>query len=130
MGSRTLSESCVLANASPTVRPRPISSPVLFISGPSTGSAFSRSNGKAGAFTATPPYSTGGSSGTLSSSSESPAIAQAPTLAQGTPVALLTNGTVRDALGFTSSTYTSSPRTAYCTFMSPTTPKRWASFRV
>ena len=32
-----------------------------------------------------------------------PAITRAATFASGTPVALLTNGTVRDARGFTSS---------------------------
>src|SRR6266513_1575522 len=35
-----------------------------------------------------------------------PVINRAATFASGTPVALLTNGTVRDARGFTSSTYT------------------------
>ena len=34
----------------------------------------------------------------------SPAITRAPILARGVPMALLTNGMVREALGFTSST--------------------------
>ena len=38
------------------------------------------------------------------SASERPAMIRAATLASGTPVALLTNGVVRDARGFTSST--------------------------
>ena len=40
--------------------------------------------------------------------------------ASGTPVALLTNGTVREPRGLTSSTYSWSLWTAYCTFMRPT----------
>src|SRR3984893_1722154 len=52
-----------------------------------------------------------------------PAIKRAATFAIGTPVALLTNGTVRDARGFTSKTYTVSRWMAYCTFIKPTTFK-------
>ena len=94
--------SWVFKNASPTVAPRPITSPVLFISGPSTGSTQKRSKGKTGALTAYPRGA--GSSGTFSSFKDFPAMTHAPTLAQGTPVALLTKGTVREARGFTSNT--------------------------
>ena len=45
----------------------------------------------------------------------------AASLASGTPMALLTNGTVREARGLTSSTYTVLPFTAYCTFIRPMT---------
>ena len=41
--------------------------------------------------------------------------------ASGTPIALLTKGTVREARGLTSRTKTSSSLTAYCTFIRPTT---------
>ena len=52
------------------------------------------------------------------------------TFASGTPVALLTKGVVRDARGFTSSTYTTSFLIAYCTFISPRTPSARPSRRV
>jgi len=41
-----------------------------------------------------------------------------------------TSGTVRDARGFASSTYTTSSRIAYWMFMSPTTPNSTAIRRV
>ena len=53
------------------------------------------------------------------SASVRPAMIRAATLARGTPVALLTNGVVREARGFTSSTYTTSFLIAYCTFIRP-----------
>ena len=43
-------------------------------------------------------------------------------LASGTPTALETNGTVREARGLASITYSSPACTAYCTLSSPTTP--------
>ena len=46
------------------------------------------------------------------------------------PVALATNGTVREARGFASITNTSPSRTANCTLTSPTTPSARASSRV
>ena len=46
--------------------------------------------------------------------------------ARGTPVALETNGTVRDARGFASSTKSTSSLSAYWTFISPRTPSRRA----
>src|SRR5208282_4016181 len=50
-----------------------------------------------------------------------PAMTFAASLASGKPIALLTNGTVREARGFTSRQYTDSPFTAYCTFIRPMT---------
>ena len=47
---------------------------------------------------------------------------RAAALASGTAVALDTNGTVREARGFASSTYSTPPASAYCTFSSPRTP--------
>ena len=52
------------------------------------------------------------------------------TLAQETPVALETKGTVREARGLTSRTKSISSFTAYCTFISPTTPSSRARARV
>jgi hypothetical protein len=54
----------------------------------------------------------------------------AATLARATPVALLTNGVVRDARGLTSRTYTTPSLMAYCTFMSPFTCRARPSRRV
>ena len=50
-----------------------------------------------------------------------PTMQRAAILASGTPVALETKGTVREARGFTSSTKTLSSWIANCTFMRPTT---------
>ena len=47
---------------------------------------------------------------------------RAAALANGTAVALETNGTVRDARGLASSTYSTPPASAYCTFSRPRTP--------
>jgi hypothetical protein len=47
---------------------------------------------------------------------------RAAALASGVAVALDTNGTVRDARGFASSTNSSSDTSAYCTLSSPRTP--------
>jgi hypothetical protein len=55
-----------------------------------------------------------------------PAMQRAAILASGTPVALDTNGTVREARGLTSSTYTVPFWIANCTFMSPTTLSAFA----
>ena len=51
------------------------------------------------------------------SASVLPTMQRAATRASGVPVALATNGTVRDARGLTSSTKISSWRTANCTFI-------------
>ena len=50
--------------------------------------------------------------------------------ASDVPVAFDRYGTVRDARGFTSSTYTTSSLVANCTFISPTTPSARAMRRV
>ena len=51
-----------------------------------------------------------------------PSMIRAAALASGTAVALETNGTVRDARGLASSTYSTPPASAYCTFSRPRTP--------
>jgi len=94
---------CALANAIPKLSASPITSPVERISGPrmvSTPGSFVK--GKTASLTATP--GSGRSSGTPSSSRVCPTMTAAASLARGTPVALLTNGTVREARGLTSST--------------------------
>jgi len=50
-----------------------------------------------------------------------PIMTLAATFAIGTPVAFERYGTVREARGFTSSTYTTSSRIANCAFINPTT---------
>ena len=51
-----------------------------------------------------------------------PSMIRAAALASGTAVALETNGTVREARGLASSTYSTPPAIAYCTFSRPRTP--------
>ena len=65
-----------------------------------------------------------------SSASVAPTIKRAAALTRGTPVALATNGTVRDARGLASSTNTWPAFTAYWTLMSPTTSRAAAMARV
>jgi hypothetical protein len=119
----------------------PITSPVERISGPSTASVSGkRLNGSTASFTATCEPCTGGRSRPSARSSSSvvsaalavalPAISRAATLTSGTPVALATNGTVREALGLASSTNTWPCLTAYCTLSRPTTASSSASRRV
>ena len=55
-------------------------------------------------------------------------VHNAACFANGTPVALLANGTVRDARGLTSITYSVSCCTANWMFISPTTCNAFASF--
>ena len=55
---------------------------------------------------------------------------RAAALEIGTPVALATNGTVREARGLASRTYSTSWARANWTFMRPRTPIPWASFSV
>src|SRR5204863_6223508 len=81
--------------------------------------------GKTASFTATP--GSGRSSGSPSSSRVFPTVTAAASRASDTPVALLTNGTVREARGFTSSTYTTPSLMAYWTLISPTTPSASAN---
>ena len=57
-------------------------------------------------------------------------MTSAAIFASGTPVAFDRYGTVRDARGFTSSTYTTSSLMAYWMFMSPTTFSARAMRRV
>ena len=99
-----------------------ITSPVERISGPSTGSLpGKRANGSTAALTL---HCRGGrSGGSPSSEILAPSARRQAAFTSSTPVALLTNGTVRDARGFASSTYTSpSPVTASWTLRSPTVP--------
>ena len=94
---------CALAKAVPNVGAPPITSPVLFISGPRIVSTpGKRTNGKTGVLTNTPVTSRSATS--PSSASDLPVISRAATFASGTPVALDRYGTVREARGFTSST--------------------------
>ena len=55
-------------------------------------------------------------------------------MAQGTPVALETNGTVREALGLTSNRYSRPSLTAYWMFIRPRTPiskaRAWVAWRI
>src|SRR5690606_26791436 len=118
VGSSEHAGICAFANAIPNDSSIPITSPVDRISGPTITSTSNLLNGNTASFTATP--GTAGSSGTESSSSRFPAITRAASRANGTPVAFETNGTVRDARGFTSSTYTTPSLIAYCTLISPT----------
>src|ERR1043165_1992765 len=92
-----------LPYASPNVSPMPITSPVECISGPRTGSTSGNfPNGNTGDFTKN--RDTVSSSGKLNFFRLQPALTSEAMRAIGTPVALETNGTVRDARGFTSST--------------------------
>src|SRR5947207_8639727 len=117
------------ANALPNESAIPITSPVERISGPRTGSVPGNLlNGKTASFTDT--YGGANSSTKPSSSSVSPSITRAASEARGTPIALDTNGIVRLARGFTSSTYTTRFLIAYCTLISPTTPSASASAMV
>ena len=81
----------------------PMTSPVDFISGPERNvDALITQKGKTASFTEK-------CFGTISSVKPSsrkvfPAMTLAASFASGTPIALLTNGTVREARGFTSST--------------------------
>ena len=80
---------------------RPITSPVDFISGVRrTSQPGNRANGSTASFTAT--WRKTGSFVNPISFSVWPAMNRAAMPASGTPVALLTNGTVREARGFTS----------------------------
>ena len=80
-----------------------MTSPVERISGPSTGSVPGNLlNGKTASFTET--YGGAISSVKPISSSVSPSITRAASDASGTPIAFDTNGIVRLARGFTSST--------------------------
>ena len=95
--------SSALPNARANVFAMPITSPVERISGPSIVSTPGNfANGNTDSFTETCAGST--TSVTPSSASVLPAITLAAIFASGRPVALETNGTVREARGFTSRT--------------------------
>ena len=79
----------------------PITSPVERISGPRiTSTPGNRAKGKTDSFTEKNPAS--GISSTTSSVSDAPIITFAATRAHDWPLAFETNGTVREARGFTS----------------------------
>ena len=102
VGSSTPAAACALAKAVGKSAAMPITSPVLFISGPSTESTpAKRAKGSTASLTLTWPA---GGSGRSRSASFSPSISRAATLASGTPVALETKGTVREARGLASIT--------------------------
>ena len=101
-GSTLPADTWALAKAMPKESSKPMTSPVDRISGPRRVSTSKRLKGNAASFTATP--GTSGSSGMFRSANRSPAITRAASRASGTPVALLTKGTVRLARGFTSRT--------------------------
>ncbi len=112
----------------------PITSPVARISGPSTVSTSGkRLNGSTASFTDTCSrlWQRVGSSSWSRSASRSPSSSRQAIFASGTPTAFDTNGTVREARGLASITYSSSsPYTANWMLISPTTPSRSASRRV
>src|SRR4029079_8254252 len=111
----------LLAKAMAKLRSMPITSPVDFISGPSTVSTpGKRANGKTASLT--PIWSN--AAGLRSKlASISPAMIRAAILATGTPITLATKGTVREARGLTSRTWISPSLMAYWTFIRPTTFK-------
>ena len=84
-----------------------MTSPVDFISGPSSESARGkRPNGSTASLTDT--WLAWDGSASSMSASFSPSISRQATLASGTPTAFETNGTVREARGLASITYSSS----------------------
>ena len=118
VGSDPYEAACDFANAGPNDASMPITSPVDFISGPSSGSiprpagVRNRLNGSTASLTAigastgcSPPSPSAGSSPSARRSAiEAPSMIRAAALASGTAVAFETNGTVRDARGLASST--------------------------
>ncbi len=104
VGSGEPAAAWAFANAVGKSRATPITSPVERISGPSSASEPSkRSNGSTASLTQTC-SSASGSSGSPRSAIFSPSITRQAILASGTPIALETNGTVRDARGLASMT--------------------------
>ena len=123
LGSSAPAAACAFPNAAGNSRATPMTSPVDFISGPiSASERGKRPNGRTASFTDT----CRGKRGMPSSMSarRSPSIRRHATFASDTPIALDTNGTVREARGFASITYRSSPVPwiANCMLISPTTP--------
>ena len=106
-----------------------ITSPVERISGPSTGSApGKRANGSTAALTETVLRRRLRRQAEVAQPRAGHRRRQAAST-RLTPVALVANGTVRDARGLTSSTKTSPSATASWTFISPTTPSAEPSRR-
>ena len=97
-----------------------MTSPVDFISGPRRVSTSGNLlKGRTASFTET---CIGIFSSVMPRSSNVlPSITFVASFAKETPVALLTNGIVLDALGLTSSTYNCLALMAYCTFIRPIT---------
>ena len=122
LGSCAPAAACALANAVGKSAAIPITSPVDRISGPSSESApAKRLNGSTASLTQTWPQVV--FSGSSRSAIRSPSRIRQAILASGTPIALDTNGTVREARGLASITYRrSSPRIANWTLSRPTTP--------
>ena len=115
------------------MRSMPMTSPVERISGPSSVSTpGNRLKGSTASFTLVCLDAVGGRSRPSSRSSArvAPTITRVATFASGTPVAFATNGTVRLARGFASSTKTWPAFTAYCTLISPRTSSAAAIARV
>ena len=103
VGSSVPAASWALAKAIGKFMSMPMTSPVDRISGPRmTSTPGNLVNGKTTSLTLTCLGS--GCSAAPSSARPWPIITLAAIFAHGTPVALLTNGTVRDARGFTSMT--------------------------
>ena len=95
------------ANALGKSSAKAITSPVERISGPSTGSLpGKRANGSTAALTETGPRCgrPARRRGRTSSGTRAPAISRQAASTRLTPIALLANGTVREALGLASST--------------------------
>ena len=110
------------AYAAPNSASMPMTSPVDFISGPSSVSAPANlSNGRTASLTAT--WVRTGSSVKPTSARVSPAIRRAACAARGAPTAFATKGTVRDARGLASMMKTSPSWTAYWMLSRPTTPR-------
>src|SRR5215472_10803758 len=132
-GSDPYTASCDFPYAVPNIESIPITSPVERISGPSTVStpapeaSRNRPNGSTASLTATgessgsvpPSLSAGSTPDERSDVIDDPSITSAAAFASGTAVALDTNGTVREARGFASSTYSTPAASAYWTFSSP-----------
>ena len=102
LGREIPAAACALPNAVGKSLATPMTSPVDFISGPSTESApAKRANGSTASLTLTCPSGAAGSSW---SARRSPSMSRQAILASGAPVALETNGTVREARGLASIT--------------------------
>ena len=140
VGSPPNAAACDFANACGKSLSKPMTSPVERISGPSTVSTTwpsavrNRLNGSTASLTASgaprssvpPSPSAGRTPAARSSAIDSPTMTRAAALDIEVPVALDTNGTVRDARGFASSTYRTSETSAYCTLSRPRTPTPFA----